>query len=921
MRQNLAPSTRPGSLHLARPSIEASNESIAAPDRSQAVETRGRLPGVAPSLWAAVVLLAGLSLTGLIARNEWQDLNADADASLELRANSSVRQLVDPLNDAAASLRALQTVFLANDRMDQDSFTRYVESLRAPVALPGHVATAFARRQADPNNRGAVSYPYALAAPLEGNESLIGFDIASQAANLVALEHSRDADTVAVSQPFLLHQRDAAGNRAMGLVLRLPIFSRGQAPLTVEERRTRELGSLAISAQLDPLLADSLRGPVLDSFRVRIRDLDPLSGGPWFFDSGSDVTVVTDHPGYTRVLEFGGRRWELQLQPRPAPLDLARLATLIIAGITISALLSLLLWSLTTTRRRALLLGQRMSARFGESEARLRILNDLLPALVLLSDYSSGRIVYANQAARLRLGDVTGRTLAELLVDPALQKRARTPARLGEQWNSEEAALVGVNGVAFWVSASMAQVEVDGATHHLIVANDVSEQRELTAQLSYQATHDALTELCNRREFERRVEQTLVARKALHDPAGCALLYIDLDQFKLINDISGHMAGDQLLAQLALKMRQQIRPGDVLARLGGDEFGLLAFHADHEGASVLAERLRRCIESLMFTWQEHTYAISASIGVVLIDHAEPTLKDLLAKADTACYQAKENGRNRVHVYREDDETTRRHGEMEWATRLRTAMDEDRLLLDYQEIQPLRADADCGPCVELLLRLRDEQGGLVMPGAFLPAAERYGMMPAIDRWVIRSALSHLAQLHPSGSRLATCAINLSGASIEDDGLADFVLACIDEFNVPTHKLCFEITETVAVRNLVKVVQVIERLRQVGCRIALDDFGAGMSSFGYLKNLPVDMIKIDGSFVRDLGTDPMSQTIIRAIAQIGHQRGVKVVAEWVSSQDMVAPLSALGVDFGQGFALHRPERVLFQRRADPSVHAVA
>jgi diguanylate cyclase (GGDEF)-like protein len=404
------------------------------------------------------------------------------------------------------------------------------------------------------------------------------------------------------------------------------------------------------------------------------------------------------------------------------------------------------------------------------------------------------------------------------------------------------------------------------------------------------------------------LESALAERRVGGDT--CALLYIDLDQFKLINDVSGHMAGDQLLAQLALAMRQQLRTGDVLARLGGDEFGLIAFRVDAEGARVLAERLRECIEGLMFVWEGRTYTISASIGVVVVDHGEPTLKDLLAWADTACYQAKENGRNRVHIYRQDNETTRRQSEMEWANRLRWEVEEDRLLLDYQEIVPLSGESDTTR-IELLLRLRDEQGGLILPGTFLPAAERYSLMPTVDRWVIQTALANFNHLHPSGEQLGICAINLSGASIEDNGLADFILELISHHAVPPQKLCFEITETVAVRNLLKVVNVIERLRNAGCLIALDDFGAGMSSFGYLKNLPVDIIKIDGSFIRDLESDSMSRTIVNAIAQIGHQRGLKVVAEWVSSEALSRTLGTLGVDFGQGFALHRPERVSFQR----------
>jgi EAL domain-containing protein (putative c-di-GMP-specific phosphodiesterase class I) len=303
--------------------------------------------------------------------------------------------------------------------------------------------------------------------------------------------------------------------------------------------------------------------------------------------------------------------------------------------------------------------------------------------------------------------------------------------------------------------------------------------------------------------------------------------------------------------------------------------------------------------------------VSASIGLVLVDQPGCTLKDLLAWADTACYQAKEDGRNRVRVYRDDADATRRMGEMEWASQLRRALEQDRLLLDYQEIVPLSAGAEPVTRVELLLRMRADDGSVIAPGVFMVAAERYGLMPAVDRWVIRTALANFNTLHPCGGRLQSCAINLSGASLEDEGLADFILDSIARNGVPPQRLCLEITETVAVRDLLRVVRVIERLRAAGCRIALDDFGAGMASFGYLKNLPVDVIKIDGSFVRDLGHDPMSRTIIDAVTRIGHQRGAKVVAEWVDDLDTLDLLRELGVDSAQGFALHRPERVLFQR----------
>lgn len=873
--------------------------------------TPDRRLGLPPMAWAAAVLLAGLLCTAFVAHREWDDLQDRAEEHRSALADAGIARLRVPLEQAASMLRAMQTVFLSNDQMDQARFSQYHASLRSPLQPGSYTSIAFARREpAGQPLADHVSYRYAYVAPYEANTTLIGFDMVTQKANLSALLQARDTDAVVVSAPFALRQTTPAGHNPLGVTLRLPVYSHGPTPTTPNQRRTRELGALAIGIRLEPMVESALAGPVLDGFRVRISDAtaDPHP----FYDAGTEVEAGLAMQ--VRRLDFGGRQWRVELLPRPQPLDLGRLQAILVGGGVISLLLSALVWSLTTTRRRAVALGAQMSARYRESELRFRTLNELLPALVLLAHARDGRIVYANQAARLRLGDPTGLPLSALFSDPQLQHRARDADAIGTDWGNLEAVLLSPGGDAFWASASISQVDMEGQAHLLMVATDISEQRELTERLSYQATHDALTELCNRREFERRVEEALHERKGRVQTDPCALLYIDLDQFKLINDVSGHMAGDQLLAQLALAMRHQLRGGDVLARLGGDEFGLMAFHVDAEGAHALAERLRECIEALMFVWQDRTYTVSASIGVVVVDQQEPTLKDLLAWADTACYLAKENGRNRVHVYRQDNETTRRQGEMEWASRLRWAVEQDRLLLDYQEIVPLDG-SDTATSIELLLRLRDEDGGVVLPGAFLPAAERYGLMPAIDRWVIRNALAHFAQLHHSGMRLGTCAINLSGASIEDDGLADFILARITEYAVPAHTLCFEITETVAVRNLLKVVNVIERLRRAGCRIALDDFGAGMSSFGYLKNLPVDLIKIDGSFIRDLETEPMSRTIVSAIAQIGHQRGLKVVAEWVSSPQLCESLRSLGVDYGQGFALHRPERVLYQRDEHP------
>lgn len=864
-----------------------------------------RRAGLPPLVWAIAGLLFGLACTTVLAYREWTDLQQQAANARAVLADTGMVQLQVPLQRAASILRAMQTLFLANDRMDQTSFTQYYGRLYDGTGA--YTSMAFARRaEVDRPQTENAAYRYEFVSPYQSNTSLLGFDMVSQPANLAALLQARDTDTATLSAPFALRQSAQAGQNPLGVTLRLPVYSTGPTPTSPSERRAREIGALAMGIRLQPLIESALKPPVLQGFRVRIRDTDDLSQP--FYDSGT--VAAAGLPAQRRQLDFGGRRWQIEMLPRPQPQDLGRLHTIVIGGSITSLLLSALLWSLAMTRRKALALGAQMSARYRESELRFRALNELLPALVLLADARDWKIVYANQAARQRLGELTGLQLSSLFLDQQLQARTRDAADIRSGWNRLEAELRGADGASFWANASIAEVEVDGAPHLLMVATDNSEQRELTDRLSYQAAHDALTGLYNRREFERRVEELLGDRGARAATGFWTLLYIDLDQFKLINDVSGHMAGDQLLEQLAVAMRQQLRNGDVLARLGGDEFGLLTFHTAPEGPLELAERLRACIETLMFSWQGRSYKISCSIGMVLIDQQVPTLKDLLAWADTACYLAKENGRNRVHVYREDDETTRRQGEMEWVNRLRWAMEQDRLLLDYQEIISLTGE-DTATNIELLLRLRDEDGSIVLPGAFLPAAERYGLMPAIDRWVIQKALANFHQLHPTARVLGTCAINLSGASIEDEGLADFILDCISAHGVPPQMLCFEITETVAVRNLLKVVSIVERLRRVGCNIALDDFGAGMSSFGYLKNLPLDLIKIDRSFIRDLDTDPISHTIISAIAKIGHQRGLKVVAEGVSNDHLREAARSLGVDYAQGFGLHRPERVLFQR----------
>lgn len=863
------------------------------------------------AVWAVLALLVGLLVTAEIARREWVSQHWHAAEMQHSLADAAQTRLRAPFDGAAVALRSMQTVFLADDVVTQADFDQYQRNLLMAQMVEGYVLTAFARRYEDPAMPGHPVYRYDFVSPLAGNEVLVGFDIARQPENLKALLRSRDSGMATASMPFTLLQfQGSPGAEGRGITVRMPVYTQGPLPATAEERRERELGALAVSMRTEPLVREALKGRILEYMDVVIRDLDALPGQEEIYASGelpADAGKVQ-----VRHLDFGGRRWEVRLWPKIEIAQWGQFRLILLAGTTTSMLLALFLWSQITSRRRAVALGRDMRQRFGESENRFRVLNDVLPALVLLAEGRGGRITYINQAARRQLGEVVGAPLASLFNDPGVGASAIAEASENGSWEGADALMLdGQDGPGFWATASLAHVEVDAEPHLLMVATDVSAQRAMTEQLRYQAAHDELTGLYNRREFERRLREQLALRSEDPDAPPFALLYIDLDQFKLINDLSGHMAGDQLLVQLVHAMRRELRDGDVLARLGGDEFGLLALDVDPQQADALAERLRRCIEGVIFQWHGRTYTTSASIGLVVVDGAGCTLKDLLAWADSACYQAKENGRNRVCWYRDDADATRRIGEMEWTNRMRWALQNDRLLLDYQEVTELGPDPSDKVHIELLLRMRDEDGNVVAPGAFLSAVERYGLMPTIDRWVIRTALANFHRLHPRGGGLGTCAINLSGASIEDEGLADFILGAIDEYRVPPQSLCLEITETVAVRDLDRVVRVVERLRAVGCRIALDDFGAGMSSFGYLKNLPIDVIKIDGSFVRDLGRDPMSHIIVEAVTRIGHQRGLRVVAEWVDSEATVAVLRELGVDYAQGFALHRPERVLFQR----------
>ena len=526
----------------------------------------------------------------------------------------------------------------------------------------------------------------------------------------------------------------------------------------------------------------------------------------------------------------------------------------------------------------------------------------------------AGIVQYMNPVAAALTGwvaaDAVGRLATEIyqLVDEAnkapLPHPLREVLRRGQlQSRHEHAVLQRRDGSSVPVIDTAAPIRSrDGfLIGAVLVFHDVTDTLNLARELSHQAAHDALTGVPNRREFERRLAELL--ERSAQDGLTHALCYLDLDQFKVVNDTCGHVAGDELLRQVTQLVRRMLRAGDMLARLGGDEFGLILQACPLDHAVRIAERIREAIADLRFAWQGKQFSIGVSIGLVLAPPKGQDLGALLAAADAACYAAKEGGRNRVHVLQPNDsQVQQQRGQMQWVTRITAALQADRLRLYVQPVLPLQGGTDAH--YEILVRL-EEDGQIIPPGAFLPAAERYGLMPRIDQWVVNNTLSWLSdRLRQSGRIDGVYAINLSGASLSDERFRQALRHTLQQLRLPPGVLCFEITETAAVANLSKVVLFIEEVKALGCLFSLDDFGSGLSSFAYLKNLPVDFLKIDGSFVKDIADDPMDLAMVQAINAIGHVMGLKTIAEYVASEAVLDKLREIGVDYGQGYHLGPP-----------------
>jgi diguanylate cyclase (GGDEF)-like protein/PAS domain S-box-containing protein len=558
----------------------------------------------------------------------------------------------------------------------------------------------------------------------------------------------------------------------------------------------------------------------------------------------------------------------------------------------------------------------RLSSDSGASGMHTLALDSLAEAIIATD--AAGLITYINPAAERLTGSgataAIGKTLEDIVgfVDETDRRLLSDPVRQaltsGAPVNLSRRALLlsRANGSerSIELSASPIRNDVKELIGAVVLLHDVTELRGLARQMSYQATHDALTGLVNRREFEGRLEEAI---ESGHRGDGQHVLcYLDLDRFKVVNDTSGHLAGDSMLREVAKVLRDAVRDSDTVARLGGDEFGMLLIGCPLEKARQIADDVCRAVGDYRFVWKDKIFNIGVSIGLVEISRESGTLEELFAAADSACYVAKKQGSGRVAVYSARDEALARHtGEIQWLQKLQSALKENRFQLYHQPIVPAYGQDGGGPAMEVFVRLQDEAGHEVPPSEFVRAAERYRLMSLVDRWVVQTTLAALGRGAIPIPANRSVAINVSGQTLADVQFLEFVVECLDSTGVTPSQVCFEITETAVVANLDHARRFVGVLHGMGCQFALDDFGSGVGSFSNLKNLPMDYLKIDGSFMRNLARDSVNQAMVTAMIKLARTLNFKVIAEQVEDEAGLEAARRMGVDYIQGYVVGRPQ----------------
>lgn len=760
-----------------------------------------------------------------------------------------------------------------------------------------------------PASERSVYYPLVFMDPMEiASLPLLGFDVLSFPLIRDAVDEAIRSGKPRATKPFNMH------TGGTGYVIITPVYTADDLPDNPILRYDLATRLVAVAFKTDNILGG-----------ITINDNESLAYS--YFDRDSNAVTISRtinsdaingnslFPVYSdaHTLEVAGQRYRLELKRQLSwsDLDYEWLAFAVIT----TAAFSLLLFNFVNLRIQSVQASQRAQAELFREREHAQVTLHSINEAVITTDID-GRIVYMNPIARRITGwneeeaidrpiDNVFRLIHEQTREPVKSTVDECLATRHTAAHDEPAILINKNGDEFAIENSSSPIrshngDLIGA---VLVFRNITHIRNLSKKMEFQATHDALTGLINRHEFERQLN--LAVKSARDDERIHAICYLDLDQFKIVNDTCGHIAGDQLLKEIAHLMPHTIRASDCLARLGGDEFGVLMFDCPIRQAEKVADSLRAAIRDFTFSWDRKTFDIGVSIGLVPIRKDSGSLQDVLRRADSACYIAKDLGRNRVHVYTPDDiEISKRHGELQWVTRIKNALEHDNFVLLLQAVKPL-TDRNGSVHYEVLLRLDEGDGNVTPPMSFIPAAERYDMMPLLDKWVINTTFRLIREEQVKGTTPHIYNINLSGQTLCDTEILEYIGERIDHYGIEASRLCFEITETAVIANLSLAIDFIGRMKKMGCMFALDDFGSGLSSFAYLKKLPVDFIKIDGEFVRDITNDPMDRAIVSAINDIGHEIGLITVAEYVENEDVLNLLEKLGIDYVQGFAVDQPK----------------
>ncbi|MEH6575877.1 MAG: EAL domain-containing protein [Amphritea sp.] len=762
-------------------------------------------------------------------------------------------------------------------------------------------------------------YPVMYLQPLKGNERAYGYDVASNPVAHEAQQRALAEQGLALTAPITLIQENGQqkgivaylGGNHSGMKSGMPGVGLIAGVYRVDDFVVRIMRQHEeLSRYISLKITDVTDAPVI-LFKTSV------------YDEESDVPQLKGLQWQTDY-QLGGRAYRFEYRPVLGVLGALgqwNSWIVLLAGMLFTTLLGGWLLSLTgrTARTEGLVSERTESLRHEiverkRAEQELRKLSkavEFSPYMVLITK-PDGVIEYAspkfsevtgyqeNEVEGLNINILHYEKIGECSYADIWQELVKTPEWRGEIINQKK------DGTLFWAEVNVAPIyDSEGLlTHYVSIQQDVTEARLVSEQLNYQASHDQLTDLVNRREFEVRLEQ-LLKRHSKHEHPH-AFCFLDLDQFKVVNDTCGHIAGDELLRQISSLLHDKVRSTDTLARLGGDEFGILMHNCPLNKAEAIAQDIRDAIAQFKFSWEQQVFSIGASIGVVAIDENSISLTEVLKQADSACYTAKDTGRNRVHVYQHRDELlVQREGDMRWVTEINSALEDGRFILYGQVIEPLQ-NPQLKPDIELLIRMLDREGNIVPPGAFLPAAERYHLSSRIDQWVVNNAFLWLQDnFEDFVQNIGCCAINLSGTSLGDKAIKDTIVSYFDDSTLLPYKVKFEITETSAIANLSEARRFIHGLKAYGCQFSLDDFGSGFSSFAYLKNLPVDNLKIDGLFVKGMVDDELDLAMVKSINDIGHVMGKTTIAEFVENEAVLNALKEIGVDYAQGYGLGRPK----------------